>query len=158
MTDFSHINAKGNPTMVDVGLKTETFRSARAKAIIEVDDLILEKLESGDLHTKKGPVFQIAIIAGIMGIKKTSELIPLCHQLNLSKCDIKIKINENRLIEVESFVSLKGQTGVEMEALTGVTIASLTIYDMCKAISQNMRIKDTYLIEKTGGKNDIKRD
>lgn len=158
MTEFSHLDKTGKPTMVNVVDKAITYRTARARAIMELDQTIIAKLDNGDLLTKKGSVFQTAIIAGIMGIKKTSELIPLCHPLSLTKCDIDIQINDQKEIEITSFVSLEGKTGVEMEALTGVSIAALTIYDMCKAISQNMRIKDTFLIEKTGGKSDIKRD
>ncbi|MCK5678230.1 MAG: cyclic pyranopterin monophosphate synthase MoaC, partial [Flavobacteriaceae bacterium] len=109
-----------------------------------------------ELTTKKGPVFQTAIIAGIQAVKKTSELIPMCHPLIINGVDINIDIIDNENIKIICEVKIDGKTGVEMEALTGANIAALTVYDMCKAISQKMVIKEIKLIEKTGGKSDIK--
>jgi len=154
---FTHLDAAGNPSMVDVGAKKITKRIAKARSIIVVDDEILAQFEGQDIQTKKGPVFQTAIIAGVMGAKKTSELIPLCHPLGLDNCQIQIHINDKKEIVVDCTASLSGKTGVEMEALTGASVAALTIYDMCKAFSHNIIIKETKLMEKSGGKSDFKR-
>ena len=155
---FTHLDAAGNPSMVDVGEKKVTKRIAKARSIIVVDDEILAQFEGKDIQTKKGPVFQTAIIAGVMGAKKTSDLIPLCHPLGLDNCQVEIYINEAKEIVVDCTASLSGKTGVEMEALTGATVAALTIYDMCKAFSHHIIIKETKLMEKRGGKRDFKRD
>jgi len=153
---FTHLDAAGNPSMVDVGAKKITKRIAKARSIIVVDDEILAQFEGKDIQTKKGPVFQTAIIAGVMGAKKTSDLIPLCHPLGLDNCQVAIHINEAKEIVVDCTASLSGKTGVEMEALTGATVAALTIYDMCKAFSHNIIIKETKL--KQGGKSDFRRE
>lgn len=155
--NFTHLDASGNPSMVDVGAKKITKRTAKARSIVVVDDHILAQLEGDDIQTKKGPVFQTAIIAGVMAAKKTGELIPLCHPIGLDNCQILIHVNEQKEIVVECTASVTSKTGVEMEALTGATLAALTIYDMCKAFSHDIRIKETMLIEKTGGKRDFKR-
>ena len=144
--------------MVDVGEKRVTKRIAKARSIIVVDDEILAQFEGKDIQTKKGPVFQTAIIAGVMGAKKTSDLIPLCHSLGLDNCQVTIHINAAKEIVVDCTASLSGKTGVEMEALTGATVAALTIYDMCKAFSHNIIIKETKLMEKRGGKSDFRRE
>ena len=117
---------------------------------------IISHFTNEELITKKGPVFQTAIIAGIQGLKKTSELIPMCHPLLINGVDIDIKIIDSEHIEVLCEVTIEGKTGVEMEALTGANITCLTIYDMCKSISQEMVIKEVKLLKKTGGKSDIK--
>ena len=155
MKKFTHLDAKGNPSMVDVGEKKVTKRTAKARSIVILDDIILSQLEDGEIKTKKGAVFQIAIIAGVMAAKKTGELIPLCHPLGLENCQIEISINEKKEVVVMCTASLTAKTGVEMEALTGASIAALTIYDMCKAFSHNIVIKETRLVEKTGGKKDF---
>ncbi len=154
---FSHVDSQGNPTMVDVGGKEITARRAVAKSLVVLNEEILEHLTSDEIHTKKGPVFQTAITAGIMAVKRTSDLIPLCHPLLLENCQVNIEIKGIQA-EVTCTVSLKGKTGVEMEALTGASVAALTIYDMCKAFSHDIVIKDTRLYEKTGGKNDFRRE
>jgi cyclic pyranopterin phosphate synthase len=123
---------------------------------VVLDDDIMAKFVGEDIHTKKGPVFQTAIIAGVMAAKKTGELIPLCHPLGLENCQISIKVTGKNDIEILCTASLSGKTGIEMEALTGASVAALTIYDMCKAMSHNIIIKETRLIEKTGGKKDFK--
>lgn len=156
MSSFTHLDTQGNPSMVDVGEKAMTKRSATARSIVVVDDEILAKFANDEIHSKKGPVFQTAIIAGVMAAKKTGELIPLCHPLGLENCQISIKINTKNEVEIICTVSLTGKTGIEMEALTGASVAALTIYDMCKAMSHNIVIKETRLIEKTGGKKDFK--
>lgn len=143
--------------MVDVSGKLVTERVAVAKTIVVLDQEIIDRLENDEIHTKKGPVFQTAIIAGIMGAKKTSDLIPLCHPIGLDKCSIEIQINEQKEVEIYCTAKVGSKTGVEMEALTGASVAALTIYDMCKGFSHNIVIKETKLMEKTGGKSDFKR-
>ena len=158
MSDFSHLNKKGNPKMVNVSDKKITKRTAIAKASMFLGATIISHFKNEELITKKGPVFQTAIIAGIQGVKKTSELIPMCHPLLINGVDIDIQIVDSENIEVFCEVSIEGRTGVEMEALTGVNITCLTIYDMCKSIHQKMVIKEVKLVEKTGGKSDIKNE
>lgn len=152
---FTHLDNKGNPSMVDVGDKAVTKRVAIARSIVILEDKILDQLENDDIKTKKGPVFQTAIIAGVMAAKKTSDLIPLCHPIGLDNCQVRIHVNQNREVVVECETSIIAKTGVEMEALTGASIAALTIYDMCKAFSHNIIIKETRLVKKTGGKKDF---
>lgn len=152
---LSHINEAGDVNMVDVGQKNITTRKAIAQSIIAMPQEVLSCFKNDDIVTKKGAIFQCAIIAGIMAAKKTSDLIPLCHNLNLSKCDIKIKLNNKEVVIICTCIT-NAQTGVEMEALTGASIAALTIYDMCKALSHNIIIKETKLLEKTGGKSHFK--
>lgn len=154
--NFTHINSSGNPSMVDVSEKAITKRVAKARSIVILDDIILEKLQNEEIHTKKGPVFQTAIIAGVMAAKKTGDLIPLCHPIGLENCQVEIAINQQKEVEIICTASLTSKTGVEMEALVGASLAALTIYDMCKAFSHNIVIKETRLIEKTGGKRDFK--
>ncbi|HCY96819.1 cyclic pyranopterin monophosphate synthase MoaC [uncultured Polaribacter sp.] len=156
MSDFSHLNEKGNPKMVNVSDKKVTKRTAIAKASMFLGAEIISHFNNEELTTKKGPVFQTAIIAGIQGVKKTSELIPMCHPLLINSADIGIQIIDAENIEVLCEVTIEGKTGVEMEALTGANIACLTIYDMCKSINQNMVITAVKLLEKTGGKSDLK--
>lgn len=155
---FTHLDADGKPSMVNVGEKKVTQRLARARSVVVLGDEIMDHLEGGDIQTKKGPVFQTAIIAGVMAAKKTGELIPLCHPLGLDNCQVDIWVNDDREVVVECTASLSGKTGVEMEALTGATLAALTIYDMCKAFSHDISIKETRLMEKRGGKRDFRRD
>jgi len=154
---FTHLDKSGNPAMVDVGLKDVTNRTATARAIVAVNEEILEHLAGQDIQTKKGPVFHTAILAGIMGAKKTSELIPLCHPLGLNNCKVEININSSKEIVIDCSTSVSGKTGVEMEALTGASVAALTIYDMCKAFSHNIIIKEIKLMGKKGGKSDFNR-
>lgn len=156
MSEFSHINKKNQPKMVNVGDKQITKRKATAKATMFLGEEIISHFQNDELITKKGPVFQTAIIAGIQAVKKTSELIPMCHPLLINGVDIDIDIVDAEHIEILCTVAIEGKTGVEMEALTGANIAALTVYDMCKAISQEMVIKEVKLIEKSGGKSDIK--
>ncbi|MFT5168450.1 MAG: cyclic pyranopterin phosphate synthase [Saprospiraceae bacterium] len=152
---FTHLDNKGNPSMVDVGDKAITKRVAIARSIVVLEDKILDQLENDDIKTKKGSVFQTAIIAGVMAAKKTSDLIPLCHPIGLDNCQVRIHVNKNKEVVVECETSITSKTGVEMEALTGASIAALTIYDMCKAFSHNIVIKETRLVKKTGGKKDF---
>ena len=154
---FSHLDTEGKATMVDVGEKLVTRRTATARSIVLLPPEVVEQLTAGDFQTKKGSVFQTAIIAGIMAAKKTGDLIPLCHPLGLDNCGINIQLNEQREVVIDCTATITAKTGVEMEALVGASIAALTIYDMCKALSHDIVIKETKLIEKTGGKRDFKR-
>lgn len=154
---FSHLDTEGKATMVDVGEKLVTRRTATARSIVVLPAEVLEQLTAGDFQTKKGSVFQTAIIAGIMAAKKTGDLIPLCHPLGLDNCAINIQLNEQQEVVIDCTATITAKTGVEMEALVGATIAALTVYDMCKALSHDIVIKETKLIEKTGGKRDFKR-
>jgi cyclic pyranopterin phosphate synthase len=156
MSDFTHINKKNNPKMVNVSDKKITKRTAIAKATMFLGKEVISHFGNDELITKKGPVFQTAIIAGIQAVKKTSDLIPMCHPLLINGVDIDITIVDSEYLEVLCEVTIEGKTGVEMEALTGVNITCLTIYDMCKSISQKMVIKEVKLLKKTGGKSDIK--
>jgi cyclic pyranopterin phosphate synthase len=153
---FTHIDSSGNPSMVDVSGKKITKRTAKAQAIVDVGPEILDLIEGNELITKKGPVFQTAIIAGVMGAKQTSTLIPFCHPLGLEDCQIKIHVKGNKIV-IESSSTITSKTGVEMEALTGASVAALTVYDMCKALSHEIVIEEIKLMEKTGGKKDFKR-
>lgn len=155
---FTHLDDSNMPSMVNVGEKKVTARTATARSIVVLTDEILDLLEEEEIQTKKGPVFQTAIIAGIMASKKTSELIPLCHPLGLDDCKIHIEINQQREVVIDCTTKVTAKTGVEMEALTGASVAALTIYDMCKAFSHRIIIKETKLMQKTGGKKDFLRE
>jgi cyclic pyranopterin phosphate synthase len=155
---LSHIDAQGNPMMVNVSEKQVSQRTATARSIISLPPDVLAHLIDGDLQTKKGPVFQTAIIAGIMAAKKTGELIPLCHPLGLDNCTIDIGLNKQNEVVIDCTASITAKTGVEMEALIGASLAALTVYDMCKAISHDIVIKETKLMAKTGGKRDFRRE
>ncbi len=152
MKKLSHINDKGDVQMVDVTAKVETLRRAKARSIVKMDARTLELIEKGQIV--KGNVLTTAKIAGIMAAKKTGELIPLCHPLELTSVDLTLSINnKNSQIVIESVVQNSGKTGVEMEALTAVSVAALTIYDMCKAVNKKIIISDIMLLEKSGGKS-----
>ena len=152
---LTHVDAANRPTMVDVGDKAVTKRTAVARALVVFPaDLGLPQGEI--LRTKKGPVFDTAIIAGVMAAKRTHELIPFCHPIALEDCQIKIDwgtaANE---VVIECSVHATHKTGVEMEALTGATVAALTVYDMCKALTHGIEIREIALLSKTGGKRDF---
>ncbi len=151
---LTHFDAKGQAIMVDVTHKEETSRTAGAKGRIRVSPDTLQAITEGT--AKKGDVLGVARVAGIMAVKRTSELIPMCHPLMLGKCSVDFRLDREQC-EVEAIctASLKGQTGVEMEALTGVSVALLTIYDMCKAIDKRMEITGIHLAKKTGGKSGL---
>ncbi|MEF2900128.1 MAG: cyclic pyranopterin monophosphate synthase MoaC [Terrisporobacter sp.] len=150
--ELNHFDSKGNAIMVDVTEKNITQRQAIARGKIFVNKETYDRILQGNMA--KGDVLAVARVAGIMATKKTSELIPMCHPLILTKSQIDFEFNEEeKSITAISLVKLAGQTGVEMEALTGVNVALLTIYDMCKAIDKNMVISDIHLVEKTGGKS-----
>lgn len=152
--DLTHINEQGRAKMVDVSSKEETLREAVAYGNVYMKKETLERIKEGTI--KKGDVLSVAQVAGIMGSKKTSSIIPMCHPIMISGCDIKFTLNfdENR-VEITATVKNTGQTGVEMEALTAVSIAGLTIYDMCKAIDKEMIVSDVMLMKKSGGKSGL---
>lgn len=158
---LTHLTPEGNPSMVDVGAKQTTKRTAKARSIVALGESILSHLDAslngGDIQTRKGPVFQTARIAGTMAAKRTDDLIPLCHSLGLDGCTFDIRTDGSDVI-IECSVSTEGKTGVEMEALVGASVAALTVYDMCKALSHDIVIRETRLIEKTGGKRDFRYD
>lgn len=158
MDKLTHIDEQGRANMVDVSGKAITKRTAKARSVVALPHDVMQQVSAGDINTKKGPVFQTAILAGIMAAKKTGDLIPLCHPLGLDNCNIDIRINEDNEVEIICTATITAKTGIEMEALTGASVAALTIYDMCKAMSHDIVIKETKLIEKTGGKSDFKRD
>ena len=152
MGEFTHFNEQGHAVMVDVSEKADTMREATAMGRIRMSKECFEKVKTGGM--KKGDVLGTARIAGIMGAKRTSELIPLCHILNLSKVTVEFEyIEETCEIEARCTTKTVGKTGVEMEALTAVSVAALTVYDMCKAVDRGMRIDETLLLHKTGGKS-----
>ena len=149
---FTHFDEKGNAVMVDVSGKQPTFRTAVATGYIVVGPEIMRAVSAGNV--KKGDVLGVARVAGIMGVKKTSSLIPLCHPLPIQKCSVDFELDQEKSrIHVYCTVKTEEKTGVEMEALTGVQTALLTIYDMCKAIDKHMVMSDIHLVEKTGGKS-----
>lgn len=154
---LSHVDQTNQPTMVNVGDKTMTRREATATVDIIVPDQISELLVGEEILSKKGPVFATAIIAGTMAAKRTYELIPFCHNIPLDGCKITISHHERGRIQITCTVNTFHKTGVEMEALTGANIAALTIYDMCKAVSHDIVIRECRLISKTGGKSDVQR-
>lgn len=153
--EFSHITKEGLPTMVDVSEKAVTSRMAHARGYVMPGPMVMGLLKDGEINAPKGPVFQTAIIAGVLASKKTAELIPFCHSLPLDHCEIKINAEAERIV-VEAIVKCTGKTGVEMEALHAVQIAALTIYDMCKAITPTIVLGEIKLLEKKGGKNHYK--
>jgi cyclic pyranopterin phosphate synthase len=157
MSDFTHLDKEGKANMVDVGAKEVTHRTATARSIVRLPPEVLEKFAQGDIQTKKGSVFQTAIIAGIMAAKKTGDLIPLCHPLGMDNCHIDISLNEQQEVVIDCTASITAKTGIEMEALVGASVAALTIYDMCKALSHDIVVRETKLMKKTGGKRDFTR-
>lgn len=154
---FSHLDARNRPAMVNVGAKPVTKRTAHAVAIVSLPPELAALLRDGDIATKKGPIFHTAVIAGVMGAKKTSELIPLCHPLALDDCQVEIvPAPERGEIEIHCRVQTHAKTGVEMEAMTGASVAALTFYDMAKSVTHGIVIKALRLLEKTGGKSDYR--
>lgn len=154
MPDLTHLDPDGHPRMVDVGAKHITRRSATAGCRVHLGTLRHE-FDSGEFSTKKGGVVQTATIAGIMAAKQTSGLIPMCHPLPLDHCEVSIRPSDRDTLEVTCTCATQARTGVEMEALTGASVAALTIYDMCKSINPAIVISDLRLLEKAGGKSDF---
>lgn len=152
MGDFTHFDNRGRARMVDVGGKDVTEREARARGTVFMDPETLRLIKSGGI--KKGDVLAVAQVAGIMGAKRTFETIPMCHPLLLTGIDIQFRYDERRsAVEIESSVRCRGKTGVEMEALSAVSAAALTVYDMCKAVDRGMVLGEIRLVEKSGGKS-----
>jgi len=156
VAELTHLDAANRPTMVDVGGKDLTHRVATAEARIRLPPAVQRALRASGHRTKKGPVFDTAVIAGVMAAKRTAEFIPFCHPLPLTNCSVDIEAVPGGLA-VRCTASVHHRTGVEMEALTGATVAALTVYDMCKALSHDIRIESIRLLEKRGGKRDFKR-
>ena len=156
VSELSHVDKQGNARMVDVGGKPDTVREARARGAVVMQPMTLELIQRHAMQ--KGDVLAAAKIAGIMAAKRTSELIPLCHPLPLTSVDLTFRFNaDDRRLEIESVARITGKTGVEMEALTAVAAAALTIYDMCKAVDRGMTITDIRLVEKRGGRSGVFR-
>jgi cyclic pyranopterin phosphate synthase len=154
---LTHVDADRHPTMVDVSGKTATQRTATAEARVRFPPAVAAALRDSGLRSPKGPVFDTAIVAGVMGAKRTHELIPFCHPLGLESCRITIDLDGDAAV-IRCTVSVHHKTGVEMEALTGASIAALTIYDMCKALSHDIVIGDLRLLAKDGGKSTYVRE
>ena len=157
MSDFTHFNEQGRAKMVDVGEKPISQRVAVAAGRVLVNEKTFGLIQSGGM--KKGDVLTVAQIAGVMGAKRTPDIIPMCHPILMDGIDLDLSLDEERCsVEIRATVSCGGRTGVEMEALTAVSTAALTVYDMCKAIDKKMEISEVRLLEKTGGKSDFKND
>jgi len=154
---LSHVDERGQPTMVDVSDKAVTKRSAVAEARVRFPPQVAQSLRASGFATSKGPVFQTAIIAGVMGAKRTHDLIPFCHPLGIENCRVEIDMDSRDEAVIRCTVAVHHRTGVEMEALTGASIAALTVYDMCKALSHDIVIAEVRLLEKHGGRHDLTR-
>ena len=152
---LTHVDQAGQPGMVDVGGKEVSSRSATAMSTVLLPPEVARELHDGEIHSKKGPVFQTAIVAGTMAAKQTSTLIPFCHPLPIDSIKFSVTFEGTRRAMITCSVAARHVTGVEMEALTGASIAALTVYDMCKAVSKEMVIAETRLLEKHGGKSDF---
>ncbi len=156
MSELTHLNKKGEAVMVNVGEKEFTKRTAKAKATVKMKEETLKLILRSDL--KKGDALSTARIAGIMGGKRTSELIPLCHNIPIESIEINFDSNKKDELYITATAKCTYKTGIEMETLTAASVAALTVYDMCKAVDRKMEIKEIKLVEKTGGKSDFKND
>jgi len=154
---LSHIDSQNRPTMVDVGDKTATDRTAHARARVQLPGDVAALVSGDEITTRKGPVFATAIVAGVMAAKRTHELIPFCHPLGLENCKVEIELRDGNVV-IDCRCRVHNKTGVEMEALTGASVAALTVYDMLKAVSHDIVIGETRLISKSGGKRDFHHD
>ncbi|MEZ5521063.1 MAG: cyclic pyranopterin monophosphate synthase MoaC [Dokdonella sp.] len=153
---LTHIDAAGHPKMVDVGAKQATRRVAVAEARVQFPAAAARQLKTNELRSAKGPVIDTAIIAGTLAVKRTHELIPFCHPLGIEKCRFEIEFVSATELRIRCEVAVTHKTGVEMEAMTGASVAALTVYDMCKALSHEIVIADLRLLDKTGGKRTVK--
>ena len=156
MDKLTHVDKQGNPAMVDVSDKKTSIRTAKAESRVRLGQDIIDLLQGEEIYTKKGPVFQTAIIAGTQGAKNTSNLIPFCHPVGLDDCKIDIRIDDLDAV-ITCYAKVTAKTGIEMEAITGASVAAITIYDMCKAMSHEIEIISTRLLAKTGGKKNYSR-
>jgi cyclic pyranopterin phosphate synthase len=152
---LTHVDERGQPTMVDVSGKAVTKRTAVAEARVRFPEEVAQALRASGFATSKGPVFQTAIIAGVMAAKRTHDLIPFCHPLGIENCRVEIDMGSSDEAVIRCTVAVHHKTGVEMEALTGASIAALTVYDMCKALSHDIVIADVRLLQKHGGRHDV---
>jgi cyclic pyranopterin phosphate synthase len=155
---LSHIDNKNQPAMVDVSDKAVTPRTAHARASVRLPEAVRAVIADGEITTAKGPVFQTAIIAGTQAAKRTHDMIPFCHPIGLDSCRIQIELDASGDVLIDCRTKVVHKTGVEMEALTGASVAALTIYDMCKALSHDIVIDAVHLVSKTGGKSDYQSD
>ncbi len=153
---LSHVGADGRPRMVDVGAKVATARSATAQAIVRFPAAVARALRAQGMRAKKGPVVDTAIVAGTLAVKRTHELIPFCHPLAIERCDFTVEFATPTELAIRCKVAVTHKTGVEMEALTGASVAALTVYDMCKALSHEIVIADVRLLKKSGGKRRVR--
>ena len=156
MSKLSHVDKENRPTMVDVSDKVVSDREAHAQSVLVLPDDVLQQVSDDEIQTSKGPVFATAIIAGVMAAKKTHELIPFCHPIGLDSCKVTIVLRGNKAV-IDCHCKVTHKTGVEMEALTGASVAALTVYDMLKALSHDIIISETRLMAKSGGKRDYRR-
>ena len=153
---LTHLDARNRPTMVDVGPKTATHRVAEAEAIVQLPPAVARALRASGHRTRKGPVFDTAILAGVMAVKRTADFIPFCHPLPIEHCSIDIESRGATGLRIRCRVATYHKTGVEMEALTGAAVAALTVYDMCKALSHAIRIASVRLLSKSGGRRNLR--
>ncbi|HKV64873.1 MAG TPA: cyclic pyranopterin monophosphate synthase MoaC [Rhodanobacteraceae bacterium] len=153
---LTHLDADNRPRMVDVGAKAVTARVAVAEAIVRFPQAVADALRAGGMRSKKGPVIDTAIVAGTMAAKRAHELVPFCHPLAIERCRIEADFVSDTELAIRCEVAITHKTGVEMEALTGASVAALTVYDMCKALSHEIEIERVRLLEKSGGKRDVK--
>ncbi len=151
---LSHVDAKGRPKMVDISTKSVSSRQAHARAKVLLPAEVARQFVDNDLLTRKGSVIHTAVIAGTMAVKRTADLIPFCHPLPIDRCDIQIELQADNQLVIDCIVAVQHKTGVEMEALTGASVAALTVYDMLKALSHDMQISEVRLVSKQGGKSD----
>ena len=153
---LSHIGSDNRPRMVDVGAKAVTARTATAQAIVRFPPAVARALKRDGMRAKKGPVIDTAIVAGTMAVKRTHELIPFCHPLAIERCEFTVEFASSNELMIQCEVAVSHKTGVEMEALTGASVAALTVYDMCKALSHEIVIAEIRLLEKSGGKRRVR--
>ena len=154
---ITHVGPGNRPRMVDVGAKAVTARAATAQAIVRFPLAVARALREGGMRAKKGPIIDTAIIAGTLATKRTHDLIPFCHPLAIERCELRAAFANATDLVIRCEVAISHKTGVEMEALTGATIAALTVYDMCKALSHEIAIADVRLLEKSGGKRKVRK-
>jgi len=153
---LSHVDSDNRPRMVDVGAKTVTARTATAVAIVRFPAAVARELKRNGMRAKKGPVIDTAIVAGTMAVKRTHDLIPFCHPLAIERCEFTVEFASSNEMMIQCEVAVSHKTGVEMEALMGASIAALTVYDMCKALSHEIAIAEIRLLEKSGGKRRVR--
>lgn len=156
-SSLTHLDAANRPRMVDVGAKPVTARSATAQATVRFPPAVARALKKSAMRAKKGPVIDTAIVAGTLAVKRTHELIPFCHPLAVERCEFAIEFATPTDLSIRCEVAVSHKTGVEMEALTGATVAALTVYDMCKALSHEIRISDVRLLDKSGGRREVRK-